>query len=71
MTDADVQESPSHLNANTPTPVPRTKVGAQLSWQHACMCASFVYALTLLGVPVMEAFCLSLSAVKRSVVVYR
>ncbi|XP_062282095.1 protein FAM13A [Scomber scombrus] len=27
VTDADVKESPSHLNAKTPTPVPRTKAG--------------------------------------------
>ncbi|XP_053182251.1 protein FAM13A [Scomber japonicus] len=27
VTDADVKESPSHLNANTPTPVPRTRAG--------------------------------------------
>lgn len=59
MTDAEKKKSHTHLNANTLTPAPRTKVCDQLySSLHVCV---FVYALML--------FC-NLSAVKCSVVVY-
>lgn len=38
VTDADAKTSPSHLNAKTPTPVPRTKMRARLySSTHACV----------------------------------
>lgn len=67
MTDADTKTSPSHLNA--PTPVPRIKVTTGL---HSSTPACVRHCLCL-NSPQRTCYgnlCLSLSAVKCSVVVY-
>lgn len=69
MTDRDTKTSLSHLDAKTPTPVPRTKVRAWL-FRSIPACVLSCLCVNALQCTSYGSFCPSLSAVKCSVVVY-
>lgn len=69
VTDADTKKSPNHLNAKTPTPVPRMKVCAEL-FSGRLACARLCLCNNAPQCTCCGSFCLGLSAGKCSVVVY-